>query len=120
MQKEYGEEMITPEGVEPEDMDKLGCQAYTMLVITEGYKKRMLDWQDSIRSHYGMPIIERDIDPEYFLKSQRKSLTEGLVNFKDVPEETYKKLERFAEMRDYGEFEAMSRFIARKRAQERT
>ena len=112
--------MITPEGAEPEDMDKLGCQVYTMLVVTEGYKKQMLDWQDSIRRHYGMPIIPRDRDPEELLKDQRKFLQEGMDKFKDLPEETFKKIERFAEMRDYGEFEAMSRLIARTRAQDRT
>ena len=28
--EKYGEVMITPEGAEPEDMDKIGCQVYTL------------------------------------------------------------------------------------------
>ncbi len=70
--------MITPKGAEPEDMDKIGCQVYTLLVITEGYKKRMLDWQDSIRKHFEMPVIVRDMDPEFLLKGERESMLEEI------------------------------------------
>ena len=112
--------MLTPEGAEPEEMDKLGCQGYALLVITEGYKKRMLDWQDSIRRHFDMNVIERDMDPEFLLKSERESMHEEVEKM-NWPNENSKFLAtRIAKLRNHDEYEAMSGFVARKRAQDRT
>ena len=109
--------MVTPPGLAPEDMDKIGCQVYTLLVITEGYKKRMLDWQDSIRSHYGMAVIKRDMDPEYLLKEERKTNLELIEKMGWENDESKKKALRILELRNHSEYEDMTRFVARKRAQ---
>ena len=118
--EKYGEMMLTPEGAEPEDMDKLGCQGYTLLVITEGYKKRMLDWQDLIRKHLDMQVIERDMDPEFLLKEQRQVMKEELEKLDIKTEFDKTRLARFAELRSHDEYEAMSSFVSRKRDQDRT
>ena len=112
--------MVTPEGLEPEDIDKIGCQVYGLLVITEGYKKRMLDWQDSIRRHFDMQVIERDMDPDFLLKEQRLTMLEEIEKFGITNEITKKQLTRLAQLRNHDEYEAMSGFVARKRAQYRT
>lgn len=118
--EKYGEEMVTPEGMEPEDMDKIGCQVYALLVITEGYKKRMLDWQDSIRSHFGMPVIERDMDPDHLLKEERRMWREELEKL-DWPDEKQKEAAALiCQLEDHRAYEDMSSFVARKRAQKRT
>ena len=118
--EKYGEMMLTPEGAEPEEMDKLGCQGYALLVITEGYKKRMLDWQDLIRKHLEMKVIERDMDPEFLLKEQRLTMLEEIekLGIENVSDKT--RLSRFAELRSHDEYEAMSSFVSRKRDQDRT
>ena len=118
--EKYGELMVTPEGLEPEDIDKIGCQVYGLLVITEGYKKRMLDWQDSIRRHFDMQVIERDMDPDFLLKEQRLTMLEEIEKFGITNEITKKQLTRLAQLRNHDEYEAMSGFVARKRAQYRT
>ena len=112
--------MVTPPGLAPEDMDKIGCQVYTLLVITEGYKKRMLDWQDLIRKHLDMQVIERDMDPEFLLKEQRKVMKEELKKLPIKTEFDKTRLARFAELRNHDEYEAMSSFVSRKRDQDRT
>ncbi len=112
--------MITPEGAEPDDMDKIGCQVYTLLVITEGYKKRMLGWQDSIRKHFEMQVIERDMDPDYLLKENRKMMLEEIANIDWKDQKTKLQATRLAELRSHDEYEAMSSFVSRKRDQDRT
>ncbi len=112
--------MITPEGAEPEDMDKIGCQVYPLLVITEGYKKRMLDWQDSIRKHFEMQVIERDMDPDYLLKEQRLTMLEEIEKLGITDAKTKLQLTRLAQLRSHDEYEAMSSFVSRKRDQDRT
>ena len=118
--EKHGEMTTTAEGYEPEDLDKVGCQAYTMLVITEGYKKRMLEWQDLVRSHLDMDIIPRQWDPEMLLKAERLSLMEEVQKYKDIDLKTKERMTRFAELRSHDEFEAMSSFVSRKRDQDRT
>ena len=118
--EKYGEMMLTPEGAEPEDMDKLGCQGYTLLVITEGYKKRMLDWQDLIRKHLDMQVIERDMDPDFLLKEQRQTLLEEIQKLGPIDKKTKTRLDRLAELRSHDEYEAMSSFVSRERDQDRT
>ena len=118
--EKYGELMITPEGKEPEDIDKIGCQAYALLVITEGYKKRMLDWQDVIRKHFEMQVIERDMDPEYLLKENRKMMLEEIENIDWKDQKTKLQATRLAQLRTHDEYEAMSSFVSRKRDQDRT
>jgi hypothetical protein len=118
--EEFGEVMITPKGAEPEDMDKIGCQVYTLLVITEGYKKRMLDWQDSIRKHFEMPVIVRDMDPEFLLKGERESMLEEIEKMDWTNNRNKPLAIRFAKLRSHDEYEAMSSFVSRKRDQDRT
>lgn len=112
--------MVTPKGKEPEDIDKIGCQVYTLLLITEGYKKRFLDWQDVIRKHFEMKAIERDMDPEFLLKQQRLTMLEEIEKMGITDEFTKTRLSRFAELRSHDEYEAMSSFVSRKRDQDRT
>ena len=112
--------MITPEGAEPEDMDKIGCQVYPLLVITEGYKKRMLDWQDSIRKHFEMEVIERDMDPDYLLKENRKIMLEEIAKTEWTDPKTRLQALVLAQLRNHDEYEAMSSFVSRKRDQDRT
>ena len=118
--EKYGELMITPEGAEPEDMDKIGCQVYPLLVITEGYKKRMLDWQDSIRKHFEMEVIERDMDPDYLLKENRKIMLEEIAKTEWTDPKTRLQALVLAQLRNHDEYEAMSSFVSRKRDQDRT
>ena len=112
--------MVTPEGAEPEDIDKIGCQVYTLLLITEGYKKRFLDWQDVIRKHFQMKAIERDMDPEFLLKEQRKTMLEEIEKIDWKDEKSKFQATRFAQLRSHDEYEAMSSFVSRKRDQDRT
>ena len=112
--------MITPEGSEPDEIDKIGCQAYILLLITEGYKKRFLDWQDVIRKHFGMQAIERDMDPEYLLNQMREGMLEEAKKVGITDEFTRMKLERSANRLTHDEHEAMSPFVSRKRDQDRT
>lgn len=112
--------MITPEGAEPDEMDKIGCQVYALLVITEGYKKRFLDWQDLIRKHFEMQVIERDMDPEFLLKEQRQIMKEELEKLPIKTEFEKTRMGRIAELRSHDEYEAMSSFVTRKRVQDRT
>ena len=116
----FGEISITPEGIEPEDVDKIGVQAYSLLVITEGYKKRFMDWQDEVRRHLDMVIIPRQWDPERLLKEERQMLREEIEKYSEVDEKTKQKMTRLAELRNHSEYEAMSSFVTRKRVQDRT
>ena len=112
--------MVTPEGKEPEDIDKIGCQAYCLLLLTEGYKKRFLDWQDVLRKHFELKAIERLEDPELLLKEQRKVMKEELEKLPITNAFDKTRLARFAELRTHDEYEAMSSFVTRKRVQDRT
>ena len=112
--------MVTPEGMKPDDMDKIGCQVYTLLVITEGYKKRMLDWQDTIRRHFEMQVIERDMDPDYLLNENREMMMEMIENTEWSDQKTKLQATRLAQLRSHDEYEAMSSFVTRKRVQDRT
>ena len=112
--------MVTPEGKEPEDIDKIGCQAYCLLLITEGYNKRFLDWQDVLRKHFEMKAIERDMDPEFLLKEQRKTMLELIEETEWGDQKTKLQATRLAQLRNHDEYEAMSSFVSRKRDQDRT
>ena len=105
---------------EPEDIDKIGCQVYALLVITEGYKKRFLDWQDVLRKHFEMKALERDMDPEFLLKEQRKTMLELIEETEWGDQKTKLQATRLAQLRNHDEYEAMSSFVTRKRVQDRT
>ena len=112
--------MVTPEGKEPRDIDKIGCQVYALLVITEGYKKRFLDWQDVLRKNFELKAIERDMDPDYLLKEHRKTMLELIEETDWKDEKTKLQATRLAQLRNHDEYEAMSSFVTRKRVQDRT